>query len=153
MRRDERPPPTAPVIHRTIAVALIRNRRGEILLCKMPEDRGVYPDQWGLPGGGIEEGETMEEALRREVREEVGLEISAIEPLSFRDATEDKTYAGGTKRRVYMIYLLFRCRAAAEAVTLNEEFERHAWVKPEDLGRYDLNPATREMLAVDGAAG
>ena len=48
-----------PVPHRTIVVALIRNRRGEILLCKMPEDRGVYPGQWGLPGGGIEEGETI----------------------------------------------------------------------------------------------
>ena len=50
---------------RVIVVSVIRNKKGEILLCKMPENRGVYPGQWALPGGGIEEGEKMEEALHR----------------------------------------------------------------------------------------
>ena len=41
---------------RVIVVGLIHNGRGEWLLCKMPAERGVFPGQWGLPGGGIEPG-------------------------------------------------------------------------------------------------
>ncbi|MDI5349372.1 NUDIX domain-containing protein, partial [Salmonella enterica subsp. enterica serovar Kentucky] len=40
------------------------------LLCKMADNRGVFPGQWALSGGGVEPGERIEEALRREVREE-----------------------------------------------------------------------------------
>jgi len=93
--------------------------------------------------------EDYEDQLRREVREEVGLEITQIENHSFRDALEDKIYPGGETRRVYMIYLIFRCRAIGTTVRLNEEFERHAWVQLEDLGDYDLNPATRQTLLPD----
>jgi len=45
---------------RVIVVGIVQNELGEYLICKMPKGRGVFPDQWGLPGGGIEEGEMME---------------------------------------------------------------------------------------------
>ena len=48
---------------RVIVCPVIQNN-GEYLLCKMAPDRGVFPGQWALPGGGIEPGETMETALR-----------------------------------------------------------------------------------------
>lgn len=52
---------------RTIVCPLIQND-GCYLLCKMADDRGVFPGQWALSGGGVEPGERIEEALRREVR-------------------------------------------------------------------------------------
>lgn len=55
---------------RTIVCPIIQND-GAYLLCKMADDRGVFPGQWALCGGGMEPGETMEQALRREVREEL----------------------------------------------------------------------------------
>lgn len=55
---------------RTIVCPLIQND-GCYLLCKMADDRGVFPGQWALSGGGVEPGERIEEALRREVREEL----------------------------------------------------------------------------------
>ena len=42
---------------RVIVVGIVQNELGEYLICKMPQGRGVFPGQWGLPGGGIEEGE------------------------------------------------------------------------------------------------
>ena len=127
---------------RVIVVGLIHNKRGECLLCRMLPDRGVFPGQWGIPGGGIETGEQAETALRRELREEVGLEVSDIEPLFFTDGLYTKCFPGGAQRPIYMIFLVYICRATGETVTLNPEFEDYAWVSHEALGDYDLNVET-----------
>jgi len=124
---------------RIIVVAVIQNSAGEYLICKKPARRGVFPGQWAIPGGGIEPGERMLDALRREVREEVGLEIQAIHPLFFKDGEYPKLFPDGSQQEIYMIFLLFSCRAASEAVRLGEEFEQFAWVRGADLINYDLN--------------
>ena len=98
---------------RTIVCPIIQND-GAYLLCKMADDRGVFPGQWALSGGGMEPGETMEQALRREIREELGeaLEIVSVTPWAFRDDIRVKTYADGTTEEIYMIYLIFDCMSA-----------------------------------------
>ena len=131
---------------RVIVVGLVRNARDELLLCRMSDDRGVFPGQWGLTGGGIELGETMEDALRRELREEIGLEITDIRPAFFKDGEYEKTFPDGSRGRVYMIFLLFHCRAVGEDVELNPEFVEYAWVPDAELFDYDLNPETRATL-------
>ena len=136
---------------RTIVCPLIQND-GCYLLCKMADDRGVFPGQWALSGGGVEPGERIEEALRREVREELGeqLVLSEITPWTFNDDVRTKTYADGSQEEIYMIYLIFDCVAANREVNINEEFQAFAWVKAEDLGTYDLNIATRKTLTLKG---
>ena len=136
---------------RTIVCPLIQND-GCYLLCKMADDRGVFPGQWALSGGGVEPGERIEEALRREVREELGeqLLLSEITPWTFSDDIRTKTYADGSQEEIYMIYLIFDCVAANREVNINEEFQAFAWVKAEDLGTYDLNIATRKTLTLKG---
>lgn len=91
---------------RTIVCPLIQND-GAYLLCKMADDRGVFPGQWALSGGGVEPGERIEEALRREIREELGeqLLLTEITPWTFSDDIRTKTYADGRKEEIYMIYL------------------------------------------------
>ena len=128
---------------RTIVVPIIRNDQGDLLLCRMPPNRGVFPGQWGLAGGGIEDGESMFEALHREVREELGITVSKVTPLSFRDDVRTKRYADGTEEPLYLIYLLFECLANSTEVSLNDEFDAYAWVSETQLAEYDLNPATR----------
>jgi nucleoside triphosphatase len=127
---------------RVIVVGLLHDGRGDWLLCRMPPDRGVFPGQWGLPGGGIEPGEAAEAALRRELREEVGLEVSGIEPLFFTDGLYTKRFPGGAARSIYMIFLVYKCKATGETVTLNPEFEDYAWVPQTSLSQYDLNVET-----------
>lgn len=136
---------------RTIVCPLIQND-GCYLLCKMADDRGVFPGQWALSGGGVEPGERIEEALRREVREELGeqLVLSEITPWTFSDDIRTKTYADGSQEEIYMIYLIFDCVAANREVNINEKFQAFAWVKAEDLGTYDLNIATRKTLTLKG---
>lgn len=127
-------------------VPVVRDRAGAYLLCRMPPDRGVYPGQWGLPGGGVEEGERIEEALRREAREELGLELADVRPLFFKDLVGEKLHPDGRRESLYLLFLLYECRAVAEAaapeVRLNDELDAWAWVDRGDLARYDLNSAT-----------
>lgn len=136
---------------RTIVCPLIQNE-GDYLLCKMADDRGVFPGQWALSGGGVEPGERIEDALRREVREELGKELvlQQITPWTFSDDVRIKTYADGSKEEIYMIYLIFDCISANREVVINEEFQDYAWVSPADLKKYDLNVATRRTLSLKG---
>jgi nucleoside triphosphatase len=118
----------------------------------MASDRGVFPGQWALSGGGVEPGETIEVALRREIMEELGEEliITDITPWTFRDDTRIKTYPDGTTEEIYMIYLIFDCISANRDITFNEEFQEVIWVRPEMLKTMDLNEATRITFTQKG---
>lgn len=93
----------------------------------------------------------MEEALRRELMEELGIEIEAIEPAFFKDGLYQKTLPGGSKKPVYMIFLLFHCTARSEHLRLNEEFSEYRWVGEDEVAALALNKETVDTLARLGA--
>jgi 8-oxo-dGTP pyrophosphatase MutT (NUDIX family) len=63
--------------HHVVAVILLR--AGQVLLCHRSPERRWYPDVWDLPGGHVLPGEHPEDALRREVAEELGAELGGTE--------------------------------------------------------------------------
>jgi nucleoside triphosphatase len=132
---------------RIITVGLVWNKKRELLFCKKPPDRGVFAGQWGFPGGGIEAGETMNEALHRELREELGIEVTNVQPAFFKDGLFDKLYPDGTAIPVYMIFLLFHCDAKSENISINEEFSKYRWVRESEALSLDLNEITIDTLA------
>jgi nucleoside triphosphatase len=106
----------------------------------------VFPGQWALPGGGLEAGENAEAALRREMLEEVGLEMAQVEALFFSDGRYPKLFADGSQQEIYMVFLIYLCRPAGGEVRLNDEFEAYTWAGQEALGEYDLNIETAKTL-------
>jgi len=70
--------------------------------------------------------------LRRELREEIGIEVKHIEPAFFKDGQYEKTFADGSKQEVYMIFLMVKCVADECEIKLNEEFTEFQWVKSRD---------------------
>ena len=131
---------------RLIVVPIIRDSADRILLCRMANDRGVFPGQWALSGGGVESGETIRAALDRELREELGIAVRSASPLFFKDAVYEKTFADGTRRPIYMVFLLYDCRVDDVTIRLNDEFAEFAWATIDSLGSYDLNVATIETF-------
>lgn len=131
---------------RLIVVPIIRRTDGRYLLVKMSPHRGVFPGQWGLPGGGVEDDETIEDALRREVREELQLELLTAQPIYFKAEHLEKLQSSGERQPMYMVFLIYRCTTHEVDPVLNEEFDAFAWVAPADLASYDLNVATRATL-------
>lgn len=135
---------------RICAIGIIKNEKDEILICKMAHDRGVYMGQWGVLGGGMDPGEKIEETLKREAMEELSLTLKNIVPYTFHDDTRDKKFADGHVETIYMVYCIFDCEKDTGTVTINDEWEEFAWVKPSDLHNYDLNAPTRKTFTMKG---
>jgi 8-oxo-dGTP diphosphatase len=95
------------------AGALIFNEAGEILLLKHRFRPG---SGWGLPGGFLEKGEQPLDALKRELREEIGMEVECTE-----------IFAARSFRKPKQVEVLFRCRAKGVASPQNMEVERAEW--------------------------
>ena len=89
----------------------------------------------------------MVDALQRELREELGIEIDRIQPAFFKDGTYDKRMKDGSIQPMYLIFLIFHCHVAGGMIQLNEEFSEYRWVKKVEWDSLDLNPTTRDTLA------
>jgi 8-oxo-dGTP diphosphatase len=68
------------MIVRRVAVVFMVDRRGRILMQHRTADAKVSPNQWSMPGGRVEPGESPLEAARREVLEETGILVDGLEP-------------------------------------------------------------------------
>jgi 8-oxo-dGTP diphosphatase len=81
--------PTPHEVH--VAAGVIRNDDGRVLIAQRPEGSHLAGG-WEFPGGKVAAGETVLQALKRELREEIGIEVLAAEPLTcYRHAYPDRT--------------------------------------------------------------
>ncbi|OWR32330.1 DNA mismatch repair protein MutT [Saccharibacillus sp. O23] len=120
--------------------AIIRDGQGRILLQK----RSDYGD-WGLPGGGMEAGETIEQTMIREVKEETGLEINHYELYSIYSGPRmNYTYPDGNE--VTFVMFLFNAEAelagkvSEDQTTLNfeDDHKESLYLEFKDLKKIDL---------------
>ena len=119
--------------------ALIYNALDQVLLVRTDKWSG----KWGIPGGKIEYGESSEEALRREVAEETGLQIDDIEFVLAQDCIN----SGEFYRPEHFILLNYTCRLSGKAdVTLNEEAQAFRWMSESEAMQLNLNQPTRTLL-------
>ena len=120
--------------------ALIVNKDGKILLAKSHK----WFDKYTLPGGHIEVGETMEEAVKREVKEEVGLDVEVVGFLLMHEAIFAKEFW----KKKHFIFFDFLCKVGDQKVKLdNEELQDYVWEYPGAAFNRNLDSFTWKTIA------
>jgi 8-oxo-dGTP diphosphatase len=129
--------PTRPYL--AVSAAIFRDGRVLIVRRARPPAHGLYT----LPGGGVELGETLEEAIIREVSEETALDIEPIEIAGFRQAiARDST--GRVER--HFVILPFAARWIAGEVSLNEELSEAHWLPPSGISGLKTTEGLAEIV-------
>jgi 8-oxo-dGTP diphosphatase len=119
-----------------VAVGILR-KNGKILICQRKKG-GRYELKWEFPGGKLENGETTEQCLRRELREELTIEIHSIE----RIQTEAAYYEDGG-----MFNVSYCSLSGFEGEPQNNVFEQIRWVTVDELKYMDLLDGNKMFLA------
>ncbi|MEL6168945.1 MAG: 8-oxo-dGTP diphosphatase MutT [Pseudomonadota bacterium] len=120
------------------AVALI-DVDGRVLLARRPEGKSMA-GLWEFPGGKVEEGETPEAALMRELHEELGIETweSCLAPL---------TFASYTYPDFHLLMPVFACRKWA-GIPQSRENQALAWVRMSQILSYPMPPADLPIIPI-----
>lgn len=143
-------------ISRVIVAGMIFSQDGKLLQgMKHAQSGGVYSDCWHIPGGGVEEGEDLLQALQREVFEETGLDISSYQI----EMIDDKGHGISEKilkdtgekvicRMKFFVYKIVILDKVASEIDLvpSDDLERVVWTKIENLREKRLTPPSVELF-------
>lgn len=140
-------------IKREIVGGLLISSDNKVLIGKNRQG-GVHEDVWVVPGGGIDEGEKLQEALRRELLEEVGIDVkdAVIEQVGESyTGTAEKTLRETNERvlveMTFYDFLVTMDRPASEIpFSLDDDFAHAEWVSKDELTSKDFSPFTRKFL-------
>jgi len=118
--------------------AVIFNPEGKVLLCRSRK----WGNKYVIPGGHIELGESMEEALKREILEETGLSVYDIRLIGLKECI----YSSEFHDKKHFIFIDYICHTDSSDVILNDEAEEYEWADMDNIEKYDLGGFTRELL-------
>lgn len=120
-----------------VAACALIDTDGRILLAQRPEGKNLA-GLWEFPGGKVESGETPEDALIRELQEELGITTkhACLAPLTFASYAYEK---------LHLLMPLYICRRY-EGIARSMEGQALKWVKPKDLRAYPMPPADEPLI-------
>ena len=128
-------PESKPVPHYDVAVGLVFDDAGHILIQRRPED-GLLGGLWEFPGGKAEGSESMDEACQRELREEVGIDVDVEAPFY----TLSHAYS-----HFKITLYAFRCQLVSGEAT-SREGQPIKWVDIDALDDYAFPRANRKLI-------
>lgn len=120
--------------------ALVWGKDGRVLLVRTTKWRGL----WGVPGGKVEWGETLLDAVQREFQEEVGLRLEDVQYAQ----TQESVLSEEFHKPAHMLLVDFLATTGDHDVKPNEEIEEWAWVHLHEALEYPLNTATRSLVTL-----
>lgn len=122
------------------AVGVLRDEMGRVLILKRSINDRSFPGKWSLPGGKVDAGETVEQAVIREVKEEAGLDVEIIRAIGVNESLLS------TRNRKYVIYSFAVQIKNKSDVQLSHEHEDYRWVFPQEARNLPLAGGVTEKL-------
>ena len=138
MSTDPRAYPDRPFL--AVSAAIIRD--GRVLVARRA--RAPALDIWTMPGGVVEQGETLTEALVREIREETAM---TIEPVSLAGHREVLVRDDAQRVSRHFVILCFASRWISGEPQLNEELAEARWLRPAELAGLNTTEGLAEIVA------
>jgi len=122
-----------------VAAGAMVDADGRVLLAQRPAGK-TMAGLWEFPGGKVKQGETPEQSLIRELREELGIDVteSCLAPIAFASHAYDD---------FHLLMPLFACRVW-KGEPESREGQALKWVRPVRMGDYDMPPADKPLVAI-----
>ena len=124
-------------IQRLNVAAVLFDDQGKMLITQRSITKKYLPNVWHIPGGQIDEGETVEEALKREVKEELDLQITEI----MADTGVVHDYAGHGDLKSRTLFILAKSQGV---ITLDHENQAYKYIDKGEINEY-LEPFVQEV--------
>lgn len=118
---------------------IIRRSDGKILVLKRSNRDDHKPNVWETVGGGMDQEETPQEALIREIQEEVGLVVEVKEPFNVFTFKKDTGE--------YKIGITFICEYLGGEVVLSDEHSKYRWIDPQEFVDLESVPSLHAEIA------
>ncbi|MFQ5827410.1 MAG: NUDIX domain-containing protein [Dehalococcoidia bacterium] len=129
--------------------AVIEDEGGRVLLVRhVPERGGFWQGRWICPGGRLRLGESIEQGIKREVKEETNLDIELIAPLP----AFDRIVGAGEETELHVIYIDYLARVVGGELRVGDDVGEALWVERRDLPRYwgELHEDTQRLFQLAG---
>ena len=124
-----------------IGVGAIIIQNGKILIVRRGSEPGK--GKWSVPGGLVELGETVEQTVVREVKEECGLDVEVDELI---DVVDSMTFDENGKLKYHFVILDFFVKIKGGELRPGNDAKGALWVPLEEVEKYDLTKTFREFL-------
>ena len=116
--------------------------KDKLLLCRSPK----WSSKWVIPGGKMEWGETIEETIKREIKEETELDIKVHSVNEIRTAINPKEFK--SKDEIHFVLVDCTCSTDSDKVKINDEHDKFVWVTPEEALKMDLLQYSRRPIEI-----
>lgn len=129
------------IIQKIVLGGIVMNKN-KILILQRNENEDVYPGMWELPSGKREFLEPSSKSLIREVKEETGLDVNVLMPVSVFDYKIEKPDEIRDSTQINFLVEII----GNEEVKLSHEHQSFAWVDEKSISSYNLSELTREVI-------
>ncbi|KKR48418.1 MAG: hypothetical protein UT86_C0005G0002 [Candidatus Magasanikbacteria bacterium GW2011_GWC2_40_17] len=126
---------------RVIVSAVIEKDR-DLLFGRKKINVGPYPNTWHLIGGGVDDGESLVDAIKREIKEEAGIEVEISRSLGFDEDYEPNKHGEIT----HYIFLVFLAKYVSGEIKADDDIEKLEWISKDKLAKIELNKPSIKLF-------
>lgn len=118
--------------------AIIYNNDGKILTMRRTETAPAWALNWDLPGGELEYGEEARAGIRREIKEEAGLEVENLDVIDVNSDFDDINE--------FWVTICYSAKAKTAEVVISREHDQFKWVAPDEFLKLKASPTNKKFV-------